>query len=89
MLARIHDMDVSNPEAPSVKLMSIVSIGRMRAESAAPALKKVHGLDSPGSSLRHACRWAIEQLTGELLPDDGAIVREFFISGWFLEPIDP
>jgi hypothetical protein len=34
----------------------------------------------------NACGWALEQVTGEKLPESGTV--EAVQKGWFLEPID-
>ena len=39
-----------------------------------------------GNNTSLAIRWAIHQLTGELLPDAEPVITSQ--SGWFLEPLD-
>ncbi len=74
------------PESPRVRTASAMSIGRMLAKSQVPQLRKYLGPKVGPDATSLAVRWAIHELTGELLPD--AEPSTYSKSGWFLEPLD-
>jgi HEAT repeat protein len=81
---RLNDNLPLNPEAPRVRLMAAVSLGRMKVKAALPSLRK-HGEGSLDDVSR-GCLWAIERLTGEKAP--AAVTREAPIRDWFAVPND-
>jgi HEAT repeat protein len=85
LTSRLNDIDGLIPELDDVRRMSAISLGRMKAESALPSLRK-HA--SPrGDATGTACWWAIERITGEtpppLLPPGINDYRD-----WFLVPLE-
>ena len=66
--------------------MSAVTLGRMKAEAALPALRRFLKEESPNGPVGYSCGWAIHQITGEPIPQPDTHVRSRL--GWFLEPID-
>ncbi len=82
LLGRLNDVSALEPEMEEVRFMSAISLGRMKAESALPDLRKYAG---PAGGSARASAWAIEQLTGE--PAPGVPRNRIEIGGWFLSPI--
>jgi HEAT repeat protein len=82
---RLLDIQLMDPEIPIVRRMAAVSLGRMKAESKLDALRRTIVLDGPNTYVGRACGWAIEQMTGEVLPPmpEGEIPH----MGWFLVPM--
>ncbi|WP_164101583.1 hypothetical protein [Candidatus Laterigemmans baculatus] len=82
---RLTDHNPIMQEAIEVRAISAVSLGRMQQESALPALRQEYGLEGPSTYLGRCCGWAIEQLTGEPLPDPAPRIR--LIENWPLRPL--
>ncbi len=62
------------PEHFLVRSMSAISLGRMKAKEALPTLRRYCPDRKPNTSLiNNACGWAIEQLTGEIMPPPGTV----------------
>ncbi len=87
MVGRLTESSAAVPfESPRVRWASAVSLGRMLAKSQVPLMRAYLGPKVMPDSTSLAIRWAIHELTGELLPDaEPSIVSK---SGWFLEPLD-
>ena len=85
LFERLTDNGPPFPEMLPTKEMSAVTIGRMKAVSQAPVLRKliVPNITAGGLSLR--IRWAVMELTGESIPEPSPPTAGK--SGWFLEPI--
>jgi HEAT repeat protein len=85
---RLNDVAPPPPEDFRVRWMSAVTLGRMKAKSALPSLRK-HYLAYPENK-DYVCAWAIEQITGERLPPPDPLPPEPFQPGgdWFLIPND-
>jgi HEAT repeat protein len=81
LLGRINDDSDINAETGEMKAMCAIALGRMKAESALPDLRKRVGMGLVGS----ASYWAIERMTGETPPLPVDVVGEF--DDWFLMPI--
>lgn len=75
------------PEPVEVRANSAISLGRMRAKPALKVLRHFYGKDLPGDRIREACGWAIEQITGEDLPDPET--RRVLPRSAFLQPLVP
>jgi hypothetical protein len=73
------------PEMALVKILSVVSIGRMKAVSQAGPLRAYVGPKIGPTRLGMAFRWTLIELTHEDIPEPDPIRRGK--SGWFLEPI--
>ncbi len=82
MVERLNDTNSLEPEMEQVRQMCAISLGRMKAESALPDLRK-HAA-SVGWAAR-ASAWAIEQMTGE--PAAKIPRNRIYADGWFLSPI--
>jgi HEAT repeat protein len=74
------------PEMKAVKVAAMVTIGRMKAVSQVPALRKLLGDNKVAPTpIGLAFRWAVNELTGELLPEPDPPTAGK--SDWFLEPL--
>jgi HEAT repeat protein len=84
MEVRLHDTTGIPPEDPRVRRMIAITFGRMKAADALPSLRKYwHG--KPGEEpTENACGWAIERITGEVVPAPEPIRRT--PQNWFLRP---
>ncbi|MCX7422317.1 MAG: HEAT repeat domain-containing protein [Planctomycetia bacterium] len=86
MAERLTEPPVTPPELIRVRTMSAISLGRMQAKSQVKRMRDYLGSKVEPMITPLAIRWAIHQLTGELLPD--AEPSRTSKSGWFLEPLD-
>jgi HEAT repeat protein len=82
---RLIDINSMTPEEPQVRTMAAISLGRMNATTTVGSLRSMQGIDRLGSSVGHACTWAIFKLTGEPIPELRPQV--FWEEDWFLMPI--
>ena len=82
---RVNDMGLIT-EFTMVKLQSIISLGRMKAVAFADELRGPISTGTTNDSLSIARRWAVMQITGDVLPP--VIPGTIGVSGWFLEPIE-
>ncbi len=82
LLARLADTMSFEPEAPVVRQMSAISIGRMNSQFATNRLRQLAVVDA--GYPKRATYWAIEQLTGEASPPPDP--RPFNFGDWFLRP---
>jgi hypothetical protein len=65
--------------------MAAITLARLRAQEAVDSLRKYCPVQEPGPDPVHnACGWAIEQLTGEVMPPPKTIQR--MRPDWFLIP---
>jgi hypothetical protein len=80
---RLTDESVMMAEDRNVRRMAAVALGRMKAADAIDALKKYYPRKLSTDALPNACGWALQQITGEILPPSGTatVVQK----GWFLE----
>ncbi|MFP6676807.1 MAG: hypothetical protein VB878_17115 [Pirellulaceae bacterium] len=67
LTGRLNDTNPMSPEIDSVRAASAVSLGRMKAQTSLPSLRKYYDLESTIYPVGYACGWAIEQLTGEAI----------------------
>ena len=80
---------VTGEEDLFVGRMAAVSLGRMKASSAVPLLRKLYNAAGTESMLNDACGWALRRITGERIPDPIRKNREIDeSSNWFLVPRD-
>lgn len=84
---RLADTSSIPPESAAVRAMCAITLGRMKSESSLPVLRKWYEVHTHNDHVGRCCGWAIEQITGEKLPDPD--VRHIKVGGWFLEPLDP
>jgi HEAT repeat protein len=82
---RLHDLDPFNPEAPLVRQMSAITIGRMKAASQMASLRTLLGPVVGVDPVSFAIRWAILNTTGEALPIPDKVVQ--YRTDWFLQPL--
>ena len=73
------------PEYPQVRRMAAITLGRLKAKEALPSLRQhfADGKPSP-NPVNNACGWAVEQLTGEVMPAPETI--RGVQRDWFLTP---
>jgi HEAT repeat protein len=74
LAARLSDLGgpFRPPEHPHVRWMAAVSLGRMKAQETLTTLRLFYGAKKPSlDPVNNACGWAIEQLTGEVMPPAG------------------
>jgi HEAT repeat protein len=84
LTGRIQDNDPLNPESGDVRIMSAVSLARMRDKSA----KSVFGgliKDPANAMLRESAIWGMSYLDGKPYP--GPEASQKAIPAWFLEPL--
>ncbi len=83
--ARLSDIDGLVPEYEDVRLMAAISLGRMKAESALPTLRKY--ASTRGGATELACWWAIERMTEEQRPPlSPPEINDY--RDWFLVPLE-
>jgi HEAT repeat protein len=88
MAERVADAgDFPRPEPVEVRANAAVSLGRMKAEGAMEVLRAFYNRGPPGDPVREACGWAIEQITGEDLPDPAT--KRIVPLAPFLQPLQP
>jgi hypothetical protein len=81
--ARLNDVGSQPPEDSRVRVMSAVSLGRMRAKDALPSLEAFCPDFEPSlDGATTACGWAIGQISGKKFPDPKPIRRP--TRDWFL-----
>jgi HEAT repeat protein len=84
MIGRLTDESVIMAEDLGVRSMCAVALGRMKSEEAVDSLRKYYPKKLSTERFPNACGWALEQITGEKLPQSGT--AEVVQKGWFLEP---
>src|SRR5262245_13575441 len=73
------------PEYPQVRRMAAITLGRLKAKEALPSLRRHFADGKPSQdTVNNACGWAIEQLTGEVMPAPETI--RGMQRDWFLTP---
>jgi hypothetical protein len=83
LVERFRDVASMPPELYDVRQVCAITLGRMGAVSALPALREFL---NPGAvePLGLRLRWAVMTLTGEDIPLPSVV--EKYATGWFLEP---
>jgi hypothetical protein len=85
--ARFNAVMPFDIEAPNVRRMCAVTLGRVKAEPALPSLRNGFPAGRPTiDPVSNACGWAIERITGEKYPAPG--VESERQSNFFLVPLD-
>ena len=84
LVERLNDVEGDFPESENVRQMSAISLGRIKAESAVPELRKYARNNS--GAVSQACHWAIEQMTGEPQPLPST-PPPLTYNDWFLAPL--
>jgi HEAT repeat protein len=73
------------PEYPQVRRMSAITLARLKAKEALPSLRRHFRDGKPSENpVNNACGWAIEQLTGEVMP--APETKRGMQRDWFLTP---
>lgn len=83
--ARLSDVNSPLPEVHDVRLMSAVSLGRMKSLGVVETLQRFRRDEGP-APVGLACSWSLERITGNphpAPPDSRTPVRD-----WFLVPIE-
>jgi HEAT repeat protein len=76
LVQRLEDTGSLPPEDSRVRRMSAITLGRLQAQEALPSLRKMCPAFEPSEEpVSNACGWAIEQLTGTLLPEPKPIQK--------------
>ncbi len=83
---RLEDVNPMNPESTDVRSMSAVALGRMKAAAARGSLQKFHKEENASMEIGGACKWALEQITGQPMPPLDTLVNR--PSDWFIRPVD-
>jgi hypothetical protein len=87
MEARLKDvLPMKPPDDGRVRRMAAIALARMNAKGAVPSLRLFFQNRKPSfDPVNNACGWAIERLTGEVMPPPTPIVWR--VRGdWFLSP---
>jgi hypothetical protein len=79
---RFNDVNGFEPEEDLFRSMCAIGFGRMKTKTSLPLLR-----DSADESSRvsMACKWSIEQMTGEKSPPEP--IRFYTDDEWFLKPV--
>jgi hypothetical protein len=84
---RLNDTRTMPPESEQVRVMSAITLGRLKAKETLPSLRKACPKFEPSPyPIINACGWAIEQLTGEVMPPPKTIQK--VSHDWFLAPLE-
>jgi HEAT repeat protein len=83
--ARLNDGGTIPPEDSRVRVMSALTLARLKAKETLPSLRKHFSDRAPSlNPVNNACGWAIEQITGEAMPAPRTILH--VQRDWFLVP---
>ena len=81
---RINDFSDVKPEADIIKQMCAIALVRMKAVERAPDIRAIVESYRVASRPSVILRWAVEELTGEILPPpERSLVNQ---GNWFLQP---
>ena len=83
--ARLRDNASVPSEVLGVRKMAAVSMGRMKAESALPALRQFLSLESVNGDVGYCCAWSLKHMTGRPIDEREPVQRTR--TTWFLKPI--
>jgi HEAT repeat protein len=84
---RLNDVASIPPEGAPVRIMSAISLGRMKAKSSVTSLRKFCPAGKPSEDhVNNACGWALERITGEAMQPPETVRR--IRRNWFLTPIE-
>jgi HEAT repeat protein len=85
LIDRMQDDDPQHPESTDVRVMSAISLARVKDKGSLSALRKT-AKDGGYSRLIEAAKWAIASFEGT--PYNGPDTVESIVNDWFLEPLD-
>lgn len=84
--ARLDDTYPKHPEHPLVRRMSAITLARMHDLNSVDMMRPLCEPPKAYTELGRACRWAMHEITGEVLSELPAIPRTK--SDWFLVPLN-
>lgn len=84
--SRLNDTNPMNPEATEVRSAAAVALGRMKAKGAESMLRRYLKEENASREIGGACRWALEQITGDAQPPLDTLVERPM--DWFLRPAE-
>jgi HEAT repeat protein len=84
-VGRLTDLAPLDPELPSIRAISAISLGRMHDTASKAALLQFVTAEG-GSQIGESCRWAVAQLEGKPYVAPPKQLEKTV--GWFLEPVD-
>ncbi|WP_373649779.1 HEAT repeat domain-containing protein [Schlesneria sp. DSM 10557] len=85
LIDRVNDEGTMPPEFILIKQLSIVSLGRMKAQEYAPEFRNLLEKGNSNDAISLARRWALKELTGEEYPLPEA--DPIGPGTWFLNPL--
>jgi hypothetical protein len=85
LIGRLNDVNPQVPETPSVRRFSALTLARMNARFALPALREFRDLEGVNSEVGQACAYAIKMLTGEDFELPKPAIS--YYQNFFLEPL--
>jgi len=83
LAGRLSDLSIMDPEVEIVREHAALAIGRMNATAQRSTIKKFAAPGEGQTRVTAACRWAMEQLTGN--PQPAPELEPVSVRGWFLE----
>ena len=83
---RLTDPGTMPPEMDRVRIMSIISMARMKTRTQFEPMRKVLAPTYVPTFRSMAFRWAMKEMTGEEIPLPMPSVQQ--LNGWFLEPLE-
>ncbi len=86
LLGRLNDYKGLEPEMDNVRLQAAIAVGRFGDRGAVNNLRQRYEAVDESLEIRVACRWAIEQITGEAPPE--IEVQPHVARDAFITPID-
>lgn len=87
-VGRLVDVNFPVPEDDTVRRASAISLGRMKSKDALGKLRQFAELEGVGSSVGHACYWAIHQIIGEPIPSLPPGEKSLVTGDWSLSPLE-
>ena len=84
--ARMQDIGSLPPEVLQVQVMSTIALGRMKAESEIPVIRKLFADSRSPTQPSMGYRWAIMRITGESIPEPESAT--YSKTAWFLSPLN-
>lgn len=86
LFGRLTDPGTMPPEAERVRIMSVITMARMKTRTQWEPMRKVLAPMSGPNRYSMAFRWAMKELTGEVIPVPKPTISTRH--GWFLEPLE-
>lgn len=85
--ARLADDSPTPMEYVEVRAAAAIALGRIADPASLTELRRWYQIEGYNSPIGRSCGWAIQQMTGESLPDATAATQQ--IGDWFIEPLLP